>query len=98
MKIKTIFLVALFLFFCNPNLGLADCTDLGNFNRFYVQDDGSIIFYYNNIPLGKVELQACSVDPSSNNRLIKSSVCDNDEILVDGERCTIMSVTLPGSY
>ena len=98
MKGKTILMIGFFLFFCLPNLGLADCTGLGSFNGFIVQDDGSIIFYYNNIPLGKVELQACSVDSSSEIRLIKSSVCDNDEILVDGERCTIMSVTLPGSY
>ena len=98
MKRKTILLIALFLFFCLPNLGFADCTEPGNFNRFVVQDDGSIIFYYNNIPLGTVELQDCTVDPSSEIRLLQGSVCDNDEILVDGERCTIMSVTLPGSY
>jgi len=95
MKRKTILLFGLFLFFCLPNLAVADCTDLGNFNRFYVQDDESIIFYYNNVPLGTVELQACTVDSSSNIRLIKSFVCNNDEILVDGESCTIMSVTVP---
>ena len=95
MKRKKILLVGLSLFFCSPNLGLADCTELANFNRFYVQDDGSIIFYYNNIPLGKVELQDCTVDSTSEIRLLKGSVCDNDEILVDGERCTIMGVKVP---
>ena len=94
MKRKMILLVGLFLFFCLPNLGLADCADLGNFNRFSVQDDGSIIFYYNNIPLGTVELQDCTADSSSEIRLLQGSVCDNDEILVDGERCTIMSLTV----
>ncbi len=97
MKRKTILMVMAFLSFCLPNLGLADCTDLGNFNRFIVQGNGSIIFYYNNIPLGTVELQVCSVDSSSNINLIKSFVCDLDEILVDGERCTIMSVKVPDS-
>ena len=95
MKRKTILLFGLFLFFCLPNLALADCTDLAIFNRFYVQDDGSIIFYYNNAPLGTVELQDCTVDPSSEIRFLQGSVCDNDEILVDGERCTVMSVTIP---
>ena len=94
MKRKMILLIGLFLFFCLPNLGLADCTGLGNFNRFIVEDDGSIIFYYNNVPLGRVELQVCTVDSSSDIRLLKDPVCDNDEILVDGERCTIMSLTV----
>lgn len=94
MKGKMILLVGLFLSFCLPNLGLADCTELGNFNRFIAQDDGSIIFYYNNVALGKVELQDCTVDSSSEIRLLQGSVCDNDEILVDGERCTVMSVTV----
>ena len=94
MKRKMILLVGLFLFFCLPNLGSADCVDLGNFNRFYVQDDGSIIFYYNNIPLGTVELQDCTADSSSNIRLLKTSVCEGDAILVDGENCTLLSVTI----
>jgi len=76
-------------------LGLADCTGLDNFNRFIVQDDGSIIFYYNNIPLATVELQDCTAESTSTISLLKGSVCDNDEILVDGERCTIMGVKVP---
>ena len=39
MKGKTILLLP------PPNLVLADCTGFGNFNRFIVQDNGSIIFY-----------------------------------------------------
>lgn len=94
MKRWIILLVGLFLFLCLPDLGLADCVDLRNFNRFYVQDDGSIIFYYNNVPLGTVELQACTANSSSNIRLLKSFVCQGDEILVDGDRCTLLSVTI----
>ena len=94
MKRWIILLVGLFLFLCLPDLGLADCVDLGNFNRFYVQDDGSIIFYYNNIPLGTVELQDCTANSSSNIRLLKSFVCEGDEVLVDGDRCTLLSVTI----
>jgi hypothetical protein len=59
-----------------------------------VQDEGSIIFYYNNAPLGRVGLQDCTVDSSSEIRLLQGSVCDNDEILVDGKGGAIMSVTL----
>ena len=94
MKRKAILVIGFFLFFCLPNLGLADCTELGSFNGFIVQEDGSIIFYYNNVSLGRVELQDCTVDSSSEIRLLQGSVCDNDEILVDGERCAVMSVTV----
>ena len=83
MKRYMVFIGALFLFFCLPHPGLADCVDLGSFNRFYVQDDGSIIFYYNNIPLGTVELHACTADSSSDIRLLKTLVCEGDDILVD---------------
>jgi hypothetical protein len=94
MKRITIHLVALFLFLCLPNLGFADCTDLGSFNRWVVQDDDSIIFYYGNVPLGIVELQDCTADSSSTINLLESSVCEGDEILVDGERCTILNLTV----
>jgi hypothetical protein len=48
--------------------------------------------------LGGVELQDCTVDSSSETRLLQGSVCDNDEILVDGEPGTIMSVTVDWSW
>ena len=94
MRWNTIFPAALFIFSCLPNLGWADCADLGKFNRFYVQDDGSIIFYYDNVPLATVELQDCTADSSSNIGLVKSFVCEGDDILVDGENCTLLSVTI----
>ncbi len=93
-KRNAIFIGALFLLFCLPSLGLADCVDFATFNRFYVQDDGSIIFYYNNLPLGKVTLQDCTANSSSDIRLIKSFICQGDDILVDGKSCTLFSVTI----
>jgi hypothetical protein len=94
MKRKPILLIVLLLFYCLPNLGFADCTELGRFTRWVVQDDGSIIFYAGNVPLGRVEL-GCTVDSSSNIGLLASSVCDGDEIIVNGERCRIASLTVP---
>ena len=84
----------LFLSIYVPKPGMADCVDLGMFNRFYVQDDGKIIFYFNNVPLGVVELQGCTVNSSSQISLLKSSVCEGDAIVVDGESCTLLSVTI----
>ena len=89
---KTIYVAGLLLFFCLPTAGFADCTELGHFDTCVVQHDGSIIFYRGNYPLGRVELQHCTPDSSSNIRLSRSFVCEGDEILVDGERCKIMTV------
>ena len=91
---KITLLAAFSLFFGLPSLGYADCTNLGSFNHFFVQDDGSIIFYYNNVPLGTVELHDCTADSSSEIRLIKTLVCDGDHILVNGESCTLLSVKI----
>ncbi len=93
MKRKMILIITLFLF-CSPNLGFADCKGLAIFSRFSVDDEGVITFYYRNAPLARVELRNCSVDSSSQISLIKDMVCEGDEVLVDGERCTILSLTL----
>ncbi len=97
MKRKTILLVALVIFSCLPNLGFADCAPLGRMDHWVVQDDGSIIFYAGNIALGTVELADCTADSDSKINLLSASVCDDDEILVDGERCTIASLNVPES-
>jgi len=97
MKRKMILLVTLFLFFCLPSPGLADCAPLGRMDHWVVQEDGSIIFYAGNVALGTVELEDCTADSNSKINLPGASVCDNDEILVDGERCTISSLTVPES-
>ena len=89
-----ILLVALFLLFCLPNLGFTDCASLGRMDRWYVQDDGNIMFYGGNVLLATVELQDCTVDSSSNIRLLQPYVCDGEEIFVDGERCTLLNVTV----
>ncbi len=95
MKQKPILLIVLLLFFCLPNLGFADCAPLGRMNHWVVQDDGSILFFAGNAPLANVNLQDCTVDSSSNIRLLAGSVCDGDEIVVNGERCRVMSLTVP---
>jgi hypothetical protein len=75
------------------NLVFADCTDLGRFTSWSAREDHTIIFYSGNSPIAKVDLQDCSVNASSNVRLIKNYVCDSDKIVVDGEECAIMTVS-----
>ena len=94
MKTNMIIAFGFSLLLISPGFALCDCTGLGNATNWYVSGDQSVIFYVQNTPLAKVTLQDCSVSASSNVRLLKSYVCDSDSLLVDGQECAIMSVTL----
>ncbi|MGZ3495674.1 MAG: hypothetical protein ACXU9K_08740 [Thermodesulfobacteriota bacterium] len=80
------------LLFC-PNLVLSDCTDFGRVNSWYVQDENTIIAYRQNTPAAKIVLQDCTVNSSSNIRLMKSYLCDGDSLIIDGQECAIMTLT-----
>jgi hypothetical protein len=84
------FLVLLF----SPDLVLSDCTDLGHSTSWYVVGDHSIIFYVQNEPLAKIVLRDCTVTQSSNIRLLKTYVCEDDSLLVDGQECSILAIDL----
>ncbi len=83
--------ILMFLFF--PTLALSDCTDLGRSTGWAAQDNQTIIYYRGNAPLATIVLQDCTVNGSSSIRLLKTYVCDDDKVLVDGQECAIMSVT-----
>jgi hypothetical protein len=72
------------------NVVLADCVDLGGFNSFSVTGN-TVTLYSGTTPFVKFDVQ-CDVQPKSRLQLIKSYVCDGDEVLVDGLKCTILSV------
>jgi len=72
------------LLFC-PKMVLSDCADLGRSTGWYVVDDQSIIFYVGNSPHAKIVLQDCTMNCSSNIRLLKTYVCENDRLLVGGQ-------------
>ena len=77
-----------------PNLALSDCADFGRMTSFQVQDNQTITFFSQNSPIAQVKLQQCTVDSSSDIRLMKSYVCDGDRVIVKGQECAIMSLTL----
>ena len=81
----------------SPHPVLSDCRDLGNYTSWYAQDQQTLVFYVQNTPLARVVLQDCSVNASSNIRLMKSYLCDSDTILVDGQECSIMTLTSASS-
>ncbi len=87
--------ILVWLFF--PNLVLSDCTDFGRVTNWYVQDESTIIFYSQNRPVAKIVLQDCSVNSSSNIRFLKTYICDDDSLLIDGEECSVMSLTSASS-
>ena len=39
------------------------------------------------------DIQSCNVTPTSSIRLLNSKVCDGDDVLTDGSRCTVMDVS-----
>jgi hypothetical protein len=78
-----------------PNLVLADCADLGGFTSFSVTGGNTVTLYSMNKPFVKFDVQ-CNIDATSKLQLIKGYVCDGDEVLVDGSKCTILNVTSSG--
>jgi hypothetical protein len=45
-----------------------------------------------NSPIAQIVLQDCTVNASSNIRLMKSDECDGDSILVDGQERSMMTL------
>jgi hypothetical protein len=80
------------VFFLFPNLSWAECTDIGNFNSFSLEGTHTVILYAGSMPVARFDIQNCDVQPSSKIQLIRTNVCDGDEILIDGKRCVMMDI------
>jgi hypothetical protein len=80
------------VFFLVPSLSLAECTDIGIFDRFVLRGINTVILYSGSMPVVRFDVQNCEAKPSSKIQLLKSNVCDGDEILIDGKRCTMMDI------
>lgn len=91
-KIIILFILGVFLFL--PTFVSADCVDLGKFTSWVLENEHKIIFYMGVKPIARLEVQDCEIQPSSSIRLIKSYVCDFDEIIVDGHKCSIISAEI----
>ncbi len=93
---KMVILVGLAIVSLCPSLVLSDCIDFKRSTSYYVVGGHSVIFYSGLTPLGRVEVPYCALSPTSSVRLMKTYVCDGDNILIDDSQCTIISVS-PGS-
>ena len=94
MKTRILLLFGLGVLLFPPTLASSDCTDLGRSTGVSVLDDKTIVYYVGNQPLAQIVLQDCTVNASSNIRLLKNYVCDSDRVVVDGQECAIMTLTL----
>lgn len=88
--IAVIFLILSFF----PAWVSADCLDLGEFTHWVLENEHTAVFYRQMRPMARLDIPNCGMGPSSNIRLIKSYVCDSDEIMVDDEKCRIMTLTV----
>ena len=86
-----VFLVSTVLFF--PDLATPDCISLGRSTSYYIQGAHTVIFYEGMRPVASVEVPYCSIGRESVIRLTKSYVCDNDNIMIDDDVCSIMTVS-----
>ena len=87
----------LLLFLFLPHLVQADCISLEGYTSWVPEGDLRIVFYRGSRPIGVLTLQGCYINRNSTIRLIKSYVCDEDTIVIDGEECQLMSVSSSSS-
>ena len=93
MRNKKVILLSFAMLLLFSSLALADCVSLVGFTDWFAEDNHNVVFYRGSRPLGTLNIPDCSIKPSSTIRLSKSYVCDSDKIIIDGEECTIMTVT-----
>ncbi len=76
-----------------PSLLLADCIPVGQFDSFTVEGK-TVTLYFGAVSIVKFDIN-CRVEPTSKIRLLKASVCDGDDIEIDGSKCSILTANLP---
>jgi hypothetical protein len=91
---KIAILLSFSLLLLAPGLAVSDCADFSRMTSWNVQGSQTVIFFTGNIPFAQIDLQDCTVDSSSNVRLMKSYVCDSDSVMVNGQECAIMTLTI----
>ncbi len=79
-----------------PNLSWAVCMDMGAFSTFNLEGGNTVVLYAGPVPVARFDVQNCDVQPSSKIQLIKTNVCDGDEILIDGSKCVMMQIKALG--
>jgi hypothetical protein len=88
--------MGILLLFCSllllPYPAISACMDLSVYSSWYAQDDHTLIVIHGHSSMAKVVLKDCTVSSSSSIRLTKSYMCDSDPLIVDGQKCGIMTL------
>jgi hypothetical protein len=92
MKRSISWVLCLGIVFLLPHLSSAECTNIGGFSNFSLEGTNTVILYAGPSPVLRFDVLNCSVQPTSKIELIKNDVCDGDEIMIDGSRCTMMEI------
>jgi hypothetical protein len=92
MKRNMLILVCFGIFLLLPSLVLGDCDDLAGFTNFVLQGSNTVVLYAGSSAIGQFDVQSCNVGQNSTVLLLKSMVCDGDEVMIDGSRCVVMNV------
>jgi hypothetical protein len=92
MKKNILILIFFGILLILPNLVLGDCVNLGGFNNFILSTGNTVVLYAGSTPTGQFDVQDCDVQPQSRILLLNSMVCDGNEVIIDGNRCTVMDV------
>jgi hypothetical protein len=91
VKIWVVLSLMILLF---PTFVSADCADLGRFTNWILESSHTVVFYDGKTPLARVQIPYCDITPLSTIRLLKSYVCDADQIIIDGVTCDIIAVKI----
>jgi len=75
-----------------PSLAFGDCVNLSGYSRYVLMGVNTVIFYAGGAPYAKFDVQ-CDIQSTSAVQLLKNPVCDGDDVLVDGSKCTVLNVT-----
>ena len=93
MKRNVLILIFSGVLLALPHFALAGCHDLGGFSNFVLEGSNTVVLYGGSTPTGKFDVQNCDVQAQSRILLLNSMVCDGDEVMIDGNRCTVMNVS-----
>ncbi len=92
MKKNRLILSGLAISLLFPSLALAECTSVGEFTRWSLEGSNTVVLYAGPDSLVRFDVQDCEIQPTSKIEMTKSDLCDGDEILIDGSKCTVMGV------
>jgi hypothetical protein len=89
---KILVVLSLMILLILPKQVLADCAELKDYTHWILEGEHTIVFYLGNKPLASLNIPYCEILPSSSIQLLKSYVCDSDNIVIDSQECSIIEV------